>query len=139
MSVAMKFDPAKFSRNAGAAAGDYEKGALNPKRSPTAAAVASQDAMLAGINDAVTSGRWKKNLETSGDAAFMQGIRDKGRARFQTGVATQSAVAKVTAHLQTMQSVLGSVTLAPRGPKGSNYGNVQTVGDALRKGFGKTK
>jgi hypothetical protein len=137
MSVNMKFDPAKFSRNASAAASDYEKGAMNPKRSPTAGAIASKDAMLAGIQNAVSSGRWQKRLEASGDAAYTQGIKDKGRARYQTGVATQSAVGKVTAHLQSMQNVLSGVTLAPRGPKGSNYGNVQTVGDALRKGFGK--
>lgn len=53
------------------------KGIQNPKQSPTQAAIAAKDRMIAGINEAVSSGRWQNGLQASGDAGWQKGMTDK--------------------------------------------------------------
>lgn len=92
--------------------------------------------MLQNVQQAISSGRWAKRLSEAGDQAYQAGVRDKGRGRYTGGVTTQRAVQKVTTHGQKLASVLSGVNLPPRGAKGSNYGRVQAIGDALMAGFG---
>ncbi len=120
----------KYSRNASAAAGDYLSGAQNPRVSQSQAAIAAEPNYEAGIQEAISRKAYSAGLGKAGDAKWLSGIKDKGRARYQQGVglAEQDWVNGFAPYSQ----VIGAITLTPRGPKGTNYGRVQEVGDALR-------
>ena len=121
----------KWATRAAAAGGEYASGAASPRRSWQASAAASKDNYAAGVNTAISEGRYEKGISKAGDAKWNKGIQEKGRARYQQGVGI--AQAEYQAGYAPYAAKLGSVTLPPRGPKGTNYGRVQAVGEALRE------
>lgn len=123
-------DPQKWSNRSGAAGADYEAGATNPKRSQSATAIASKDVYVQGVQAAIARGAYEKGLSKAGDAKWIKGIKDKGRRNYQTGVGIAQDAYR--AGFAPFASVLGSLELGPRGPKGNNYDRVQKVGEALR-------
>ena len=70
-------------------------------------------------------------MEKSGDAKWQSGVKNKGRANYQSGV--RIAKAAYDRGFSPYKSVIESVSLPPRGPKGTNYGRVEAIGEALRK------
>ena len=126
----VRLNAEKYARNASNASGDYLAGAQSPRRSQSAAAIASEGNYEAGVQAAIGRKAYSAGLRKSGDGKWQKGILDKGRSRYQQGVTV--AKDEYAAGFSPYASILSSLTLQPRGPKGTNYGRVQAVGDALR-------
>lgn len=123
-------NPQKWATRSSAASGDYAAGARSPRRSWSASAAASEANYEAGVNEAIGRKAFGKGVQDAGDGKWQKGIEEKGRTRYQSGVAV--AQGEYSAGFAPYEQVLRSTTLPPRGPKGSNYGRVQAVGEALR-------
>lgn len=96
-------------------------GVNTPSKDPTQAAIAAQDAMLAGVNAAVTSGRWAQGLQKAGQAGWQAGMKAYA-ASGQLAQKAQSGAPHYAAFAQQYGSaIMGQVqSLPPRGPTGSN-------------------
>ena len=126
----VKFDSSKWARRASASAGDYAAGVSSPRRSQSQSAIASKDVYAAGVNAAIAAGSYEKGLAKAGDAKWQKGVRDVGQSRYSQGVATSET--EYSAGFRPFVSVLEGLDLGPKGPKGTNYGRTQIVGEALR-------
>ena len=126
----VKFDPAKWARRAGAAGSDYQAGVASPRTSQSGAAIASKELYAQGVNAAIAQGSYEKGLAKSGDAKWQKGVREKGVSRYSQGVT--GAQDEYGAGFRPFVSALESLDLGPKGPKGTNYGRTQIVGEALR-------
>ncbi|MEK7068408.1 MAG: hypothetical protein AAB964_01180 [Patescibacteria group bacterium] len=120
----------KFARNASASAADYEAGALSPRAPQAASAIAAEPLYEQGVQDGIARKAFSRGLAKSGEAGYQKGIRDKGRANFTRNVSVSED--EWNAGFARSKGVIEGVTLTPRGPKGTNYGRVQEIGDALR-------
>ena len=78
---------AKFASRASVAGPDYERGASNPRRAWAQAALAAEPNYGAGVQAAIAKGRYGKGVAKAGDAKFLRGVKEKGVARFPSGVA----------------------------------------------------
>ena len=128
--TAVRHNPAKWSRNTQQAGADYAAGVQSPRVSWSQATEASEENYSAGVNDAIARGAFAKGVSKAGDAKWKRGVDEKGRTRFQQGAAVSQS--DYDRGFAPFKSVIEGVTLAPRGPKGQNYGRVQAIGDALR-------
>lgn len=126
----VRINPEKWASRASGAGADYASGVRAPRRSQSAAAIAAKENYKAGVTLAISEGRFEKGLQKAGDAKWLKGATEKGEQRFTQGVlGTQQEYA---AGFAPFAQALTSLSLAPRGPKGTNYGRVQAVGEALR-------
>lgn len=121
----------KFARNAQAAGGDYLEGVKSPKRDWEESTKAAEANYEAGVQEAIGRKAFGKGVGAAGNEAHRKGVETVGRQRYQQGVAVSGD--KYARGFAPYKSKLESLTLAPRGPKGTNYTRVQEVGDALRK------
>lgn len=76
----------KLVARGNAAAGDYKAGVMRVQRSPGEAAAASQDKMLANVQQAVTSGRWAQRVRSVSLADWQQRTADVGSTRYGQGL-----------------------------------------------------
>lgn len=125
----VKFDPQKWANRSQAAVGEYKKGIQSPKRSWSGSAKASEGNYEVGVQSAISRKAYGKGVDEAGDAAWKKGADEKGGARYGSGVS--GAQDEYRAGFSPYADVLRSVVLTPRGPKGTNYGRVQEVGQAL--------
>lgn len=123
-------DPAKWANRSAAASGEYAQGVASPRRSWSAATEAAADVHAQAMQEAIAEGRFAKGVRKASDAAWSQGVQNKGRTRYSQGVTV--AQNKYSSGFAPFAAALGAVTLSPRGPKGQNYGRTQEVGEALR-------
>jgi hypothetical protein len=123
----------KFVERAGAATQDYVSGAETTTKDQAAAAIAGKANYVAGVQAAITAGRYEKGLQASGKQGWLQGIRNKGQNRFAEGVA--NGAAKYAQNSGKYDSARQAADSLPRGPKGSeqNFARAKAVGTALRK------
>lgn len=123
----------KFVERASAASGDYKSGAEATSKDQAAAAIAGAANYAAGVQAAITAGRFQKGLQNSGKAGWLKGVTEKGVNRFAEGVA--SGAAKYAQNSGKYDSARGAASSLPRGPKGSeaNFARAKAVGQALRK------
>lgn len=127
--VEVRMDAAKWATRSQAAVGEYKKGVNAPRRSWSAAAGASEGNYEAGVNAGISRKAFGKGVSAAGDGKWKQGADLKGAQRYGSGVAAgQDAYAK---GFSPYADVIRSVTLTPRGPKGTNYGRVAEMGQAL--------
>ncbi len=121
----------KWVRRAGQAAPDYERGVNNPRTSWAEATAAAKDAQAAGIQQAITEGRFEKGVAKAGNAKWQRKAATLGTQRFGTGVA--AAKADYEGGFTPYVGVIQNITLPPRGPKGDprNYDRTKIIGDAL--------
>lgn len=127
----VRVDASKWANRSSAASGEYASGVQSPKRPWAASAAAAKDVHAQAIQEAIAEGRYEKGINKAGDAAWSQGVQNKGRTRYQQGVTV--AQTKYQTGFAPYAAALGGVTLSPRGPKGQNYNRVQEVGEALRQ------
>lgn len=122
----------KYVERAGAASGDYVSGAQSSSKDQAAAAIAGKANWAAGIQAAITGGRYEKGLQSSGKAGWLKGVTEKGANRFAEGVA--SGASKYATNSGKYDSARGAASSLPRGPKGSeqNFARAKAVGQALR-------
>ena len=123
----------KFVERAGAASGDYVQGAQSTTKDQAAAAIAGKANWQAGIQAAITAGRYEKGLQASGKQGWLKGVTDKGANRFAEGVA--SGASKYATNSGKYDNARSAAVSLPRGPKGSeqNFARSKAVGQALRK------
>jgi hypothetical protein len=122
---------AKWKERTQAATSAYVDGARNPRRSWAAATAASEDAWKAGVQEAAAKNTFSKGVKTAGDAAYQDGITNKGATRFAEGVSV-SGDAYDKGFAPYVQ-VIESTNLPDRGRRGDpkNYQRVQVLGTAL--------
>lgn len=123
----------KFVERAGAASGDYVEGAQRTSKDQSANAIAGKANYVAGVQAAITAGRYEKGLQKSGKAGWIKGITEKGANRFAEGVASGSV--KYAQNSGAYDTARSAADALPRGPKGSeaNFARAKAVGQALRK------
>lgn len=123
----------KFVERASAASSDYVEGAQSTNKDQAALAIAGKANWQAGIQAAITAGRYEKGLQASGKAGWLRGVTEKGANRFAEGVA--SGASKYAANSGKYDGARNAAASLPRGPKGSeqNYSRSKAVGQALRK------
>lgn len=123
----------KFVERAGAASGDYVSGAQSTQKDQAAAAIAGKANYAAGVQAAITAGRYEKGLQQSGKAGWLKGVTEKGANRFAEGVA--SGASKYATNSGKYDGARNAAASLPRGPKGSeqNFSRSKAVGQALRK------
>lgn len=122
---------AKWARRAASAAGEYQEGVRNPKRSWAAATAAAETQYKAGVQAAMARGAFGKGVRKAGDAAWSKGAIEKGPGRFAEGVAV--AEDKYRAGYEPYARILTGLTLPERGAKGDpkNIQRVALVAKAL--------
>jgi len=125
----VKFDPAKWASRAQGSVGEYKKGINAPKRSWATSTEAAEGNYEVGVNAAIARNAFSKGVSAAGDGKWKKNADEKGGARYGQGVA--GAQDEYRKGFAPYADVIRSVTLTPRGPKGTNYGRVQEIGDAL--------
>lgn len=122
----------KFVERASAASGDYVSGAQSTTKDQAAAAIAGKANWVAGVQAAITGGRYEKGLQESGKAGWLKGVTEKGGNRFAEGVA--SGASKYATNSGKYDNARNAAASLPRGPKGSeqNFARAKAVGQALR-------
>ena len=126
----VRYTPGKFSTRASSAQQDYATGVQSPRRSQSESAIAAKDNWKASLDAAAAAGLFEKGLRASGDGEWKKGVETKGKARYSSGVLASEQ--KYVAKTAKFRSALEGLTLQPRGPKGTNYGRVQQVGDLMK-------
>lgn len=122
---------AKWAKRASAAGADYTSGVNNPRTDQASAAAASAPVWAQAVADAATRDAYKKGVTAAGTVKWQTASATIGAQRYPQGVnAGQGNYATKEA---PYLSALSSLTLPPRGVKGTNNGRVQAVVDALRK------
>lgn len=125
---------AKFGTNAAAGSNNYKAGvqANSDWASKTAGA---EDTWGQGVQAAISSKRFSSGVNKAGQSKWQSNTVNKGQARFQQAVASDAAKQAWQAGFQPYATVLGGITVPPKGVKGSpnNYAIVQAIGDALHK------
>ena len=95
-------------------------------------AAAAKDSYNMGVQAAIAQDRFAGGVQKAGASKYERGVTEKGVQRWAPGIsASQQDYNKA---ISTVLSVINSVTLPPRGPRGSaqNYQRVQAIGEALR-------
>ena len=121
----------KWVRRAGQAGPDYAAGVSNPRRDWAAATLEAKDAQAAGVQQAISEGRFEKGVTAAGNAKWQRKAKGLGTARFGQGVA--DAQPDYVSGFTPYVAVIQGITLPPRGPKGDprNYERTKIIGDAL--------
>lgn len=123
---------AKFVQRASVAGQQYQEGINNPKRSWATATAGADKNYAAGVQAAVSSGRFAAGVKKAGDQKWAENALAKGPARFAEGVAmAQDAWQN---GFKPYQAAIASLQLPERGPRGSagNLARVATVANTLR-------
>ena len=123
----------KLVANAGNAAQAYSDGVQNPRRPWAEAAAAAEDSYKQGVTAAAAAGRFGKGVRKAGDAKQKTRAATLGAQRYPAGVA--SAAQAYQEGFAPYHAGIGSVTLPPRGPKGSpsNIQRVTAIATRLRQ------
>lgn len=92
-------------------------GVQRVQTAPGVSAAAAADRMLAGVTQAVTSGKWAANVSGVSLQQWQQSMIQKGIPRIQQGVAQAKTnkVAKITQLLQNVDAAVGAVQALPKG------------------------
>lgn len=122
----------KFTRNAGAAAGDYTEGVKSAGADWQANTAASADNFAAGVQAAISDNRFARGVAAAGSAKYTQRASTLGAQRYPTGVA--AAEGDWAKGAQPYLQTIAGLVLPPRRPKGDpgNAARAQAVASALR-------
>lgn len=122
----------KFIERAGAASGDYVKGAQETSKDQSARAIAAKAIYQSSLTKSFARGSYEKGLQKSGKSGWLKGITDKGGNRFGEGVATSGS--RYATESGKYDSARAAADNMPRGEKGSatNLAKVSAVVTALR-------
>ena len=124
----------KFSTNASAGSANYATGVQNNSSWLTNTEAAAPT-WAQGVSNAASNGRFAKGVSKAGQSKWQTNAVQKGQSRFQSAVSSPMASQNWQTGFQPYAQVLSSITVPPKGVKGSpqNYAIVQTIGDALHK------
>jgi len=123
----------KWKARASVATEDYKYGIQNPKQPWSKAAESAFDAWQAGVQEAIADRRYVGGIRRAGDAKWSKKALEVGASRYAPGIT--AATEEYRAAMGDVLKVIESVSLPPRGPRGSaaNYERVKIIGDTLHK------
>ena len=123
----------KWNRRASSATQEYSAGVASPRRSWEASTKASEKNYEAGVQAAITRKAFGKGVGAAGDSKWQSRSQELGSGRFASGV--QASENAYNEGVAPYHQVLSSLTLTPRGSKGSpeNLNRVAQVANALRQ------
>ncbi len=145
MAIKVK-DPAtvatKWSARAQGAVSDYKAGAASPKQPQAASAIAAAPLWQQAVAAPAALAAFTSGLNKSGDQGWLNGVNVKGAARYTGGIT--AGMQKFTTNITPFLQAIASVTLPPKGLRGSaqNIQRVAAIAEALhtlklqRKGGG---
>lgn len=121
---------ANWAASAGRAATSWQQGVQGYNGDWAGATTAQQNAMLTGVTQAVTSGRWAAGIQRVGTQGWKSATEAK-LANFQTGFT--AGAARQAAAAQKIQAALQNIVpgLPPRGDFNANKVRATTLMDAL--------
>jgi len=122
----------KFIERAGAASGDYVKGAQETGKDQAARAIAAKAIYQQALTASFARDSFAKGLQKSGKSGWQKGVVEKGGARFAEGVSVSGN--KYATNSGRYDSARAASDSLPRGIKGSptNLAKVAAVVTALR-------
>ena len=122
----------KWVRRAGSAGQEYTEGVQSPRKPWAAATKAAEGNYEQGVQAAIGRKSFGKGVDRAGDAKWKDRASTLGSGRFASGVAASQD--EYSKGFSKYASVLSSLTLPPRGAKGSpaNLQRVAAVATALR-------
>lgn len=97
----------KWARNASAATQSMKEGVQGVTVSPMEKAANAQDAYLAGVQRAVSTGKWQRGLRSVSLAQWKDDMINKGIPRISQGV--NNAKAKYTQFMRELMSHVGQI------------------------------
>src|SRR5262249_27728488 len=80
----------RWTTNAGGAQQSFVDGVQRTDKDPTALAIANTQGMLTGVTEAITSGRWARNLAAVGKQGWQRKTVDKA-ANYGVGIQAGAA------------------------------------------------
>lgn len=119
----------KWGRRMQAAAPDIQSGINRVTEAPGVKAAKQQNAMLNGVNEAVSSGKWARNVAAVSVDQWKQAALTKGVQRIAAGV-TQAQPRMgdaVTKLLSDVNATLAEVERTPRGDLATNINRAVTM------------
>lgn len=123
----------KYTRRITQATPDIQAGIKRVTQSPGAAAAAQQNLMLQKLTEAVTSGRWAKNVSAVSTADWQNAALNKGVPRIAAGV--QAAQAKIQRMagllLNAVSQAQAAVEATPRGDLSTNIQRMVTFATTM--------
>lgn len=123
----------KFGRRGSQAGQDYEQGVSDSSDSDwQEGAVNGQDNWATGVQDAISNGSYETGVRNP-NASWQQRSLELGSQRFGQGI--QAATGKYETAVEPFFQALESLSLDPRGPRGSeqNFQRAQQVGRRLHE------
>lgn len=122
----------RWKDGAGAAQTRYVEGIRSTTKDPVAAAIAASQAMLSNFQQAITSGRWQRNLSAVGKAGWQQASEDKA-SNYGTGIT--AGASKYEAAMNTWLPVINQAAAAanamPSGTLALNLARANAFATAL--------
>lgn len=118
----------KWATNLSASTQTMTAGVQSVQTSPTSLAAANPDGYLAGVQKAVTSGKWQARLQSVTLQQWQQAMVQKGIPRVQTGAQTgkpkvQSFMDQLLPYVYQLRAALAS---QPRGSLAQNMQRMNT-------------
>lgn len=114
------------------ASGQYiQDGVKRLNTAPGQAAAAASDRMLSGVTEAVTSGRWARNVAKVSLTDWQNSVINKGIPRIAQGV-TQAQNTKVQIITQTLAAVDQAAAAAKALPKGGIDASIARASTFMR-------
>jgi len=110
---------------------EYETGIKSPRRDWSQATADSEESYNAGVQEAISAGRFAKGVSAAGTGKWREGALEKGVNRWPQGVSL--AGADYQQGFAPYHAAIAGVQLTPRGAKGDprNYDRVRQIGEAL--------
>jgi hypothetical protein len=125
---------AKFVARAQSAGGDYSKGVSGAGDKWQSHTLSSADNYTAGVQLAISGGRFAKGVQKAGGAKYVAKASGLGAQRYPTGVGAAGPAWQQGT--QPYLDTIAGLTLPPRRPRGDPgnvTGRVGMIADALHK------
>lgn len=122
---------AKWERVSKGATQEYREGVENPRKDWADETAKAEGRYEDGVQAAIGRKAFSKGVKKAGTSKWQSRAVTLGPARFATGVA--AAVDAYASGFEPYRQVIASLTLPPRGPKGSaqNILRVSAIAEAL--------
>ena len=123
---------AKWARRAGSASQEYTEGIRSPRRDWKNATVGAEKNYEIGVQAGIARHAFSAGVTRAGTEKWQKRATELGGARFASGV--QASEGAYNTGFAPFHGILSSLTLPPRGSKGSpeNLQRVAAVATALR-------
>lgn len=123
---------AKYVQRASAAGQAYTDGVNNPRQPWAQSTVNAANTWSAGVQQAITDGRFVRGVQNAGDALWQSKSTTLGAQRYPGGITAGQT--KYQNNIQPFLQLLSTLNLPPRMPTGdpANLQRVSSVDTALR-------